>query len=80
MVEQGLKFIGGSMKYSNCKEISWLVNDAIKRGWKYTVSPRGHAKLRLGRYFVCVSKTPSCPHAYKEFEKDIKRIEAVVNV
>lgn len=51
-----------------------LVTRLVKEGWQLT-GERKHYKLRspTGKMLV-LSKTPSCPRAYNNAERDIKRI------
>lgn len=52
------------------------VRAALKRGWKYILVKKPHHRLEWkdGRR-VTASLTPSCHHAVRNFEADLRRIE-----
>jgi hypothetical protein len=58
------------------KELKRIVKDAKNRGWIVEGRSSGHTQFKLpGGGIVVGSKSPSCPHAYKNLENDLRREE-----
>jgi len=66
------------MKASTDKEVNRVVAEALHRGWTLDNCKR-YRKLRLGNRFVLVASSPSCPHSFKNLQRDIDKIESIVN-
>lgn len=57
------------------KETKRIVKQAIKRGWKFNSGRVHHILIHPSGRKVAFSVSPSCPHAYKNFERDVNRVE-----
>lgn len=64
------------MKYSNCKEINREVKRLVNASWKFSRGSK-HGKLipPNGVTFLTVPCTPSDCHSYKNFLRDVRRLQ-----
>ena len=61
------------MRYSSNKDLDKTVKKLIRQGW--TAEFGRHLKLRSpdgGKLITC-SLSPSCPHAHRNLERDIRK-------
>jgi hypothetical protein len=63
------------MRYSNSKEISVLVDEAVMKYGVIFFSGSKHGRLKhpdIGK-ILTIPKSPSCYRAFKNFKNDLKR-------
>lgn len=63
------------MKYSSNKDLNQCIRELVKNGWIYH-SKKKHGRLVSldGRTKITVSKSPSDCNAFRQLQRDIRRI------
>jgi predicted RNA binding protein YcfA (HicA-like mRNA interferase family) len=59
--------------YTNCKDMSRVVEKLVKEGWTYSQNTHGRITHPSGRYLT-ISITPSDKYAYRQLERDVRRL------
>ena len=60
-------------KYATCKDMDRVVKSLVKAGWVYTKNGHGRVTHPTGAY-ITFSVTPSDKYAYRQLERDVKRL------
>ena len=61
-------------RYTTCKDMDRVVHGLIKAGW--VLSKNGHGRIThpSGQY-ITFSVTPSDKYAFRQLERDVKRLK-----
>jgi hypothetical protein len=60
-------------KFAHCKDMDRVVGKLVKQGWVYSRNAHGRVTHPSGKY-VTFSITPSDRYAFKQLERDVKRL------
>lgn len=60
-------------RYTTCKDMDRVVSALVKGGWTFTQNTHGRITHPSGRY-ITFSMTPSDKYAYRQLERDVKRL------
>ena len=60
-------------RYTQCKDMDRVVSALVKDGWEFTRNTHGRVTHPSGK-FITFSMTPSDKYAYRQLERDVKRL------
>mgnify|MGYP003335905422 FL=1 len=60
-------------KYTSCKDMDRVITSLVKDGWVFSKNGHGRVTHPCGRY-ITFSLTPSDKYAFRQLERDVKRL------
>lgn len=60
-------------RYTQCKDMDRVVGGLVKNGWVFSKNTHGRVTHPSGAYLT-ISLTPSDKYAYRQLERDVKRL------
>lgn len=60
-------------RYTPCKDMNRVVSALVKDGWVFSRNTHGRVTHPSGKY-ITFSMTPSDRYAYRQLERDVKRL------
>lgn len=60
-------------RYTACKDMDRVVTTLVKAGWEFSKNVHGRVTHPSGRY-ITFSVTPSDKYAFRQLERDVKRL------
>ena len=60
-------------RHVNCKDMNRVITNLIKEGWVLSKNVHGRVTHPSGKY-ITFSVTPSDKYAYRQLERDVKRL------
>jgi hypothetical protein len=60
-------------RYTSCKDMDRVVTSLVKAGWAFSKNVHGRLTHPSGR-FLTFSMTPSDKYAFRQLERDVKRL------